>query len=149
MWSQVQETWWKLVSASEQSGVLWIKVFPRTLPQAKVDVEIVFILATVFLWRDKVIAAGEDSAGRREAEERWCHYFVSDLHKHWYTHMCVCVWVYVCVWGQGDYFSGTPALFLCSHAAGSRVSWSVRWEGRGVQKTKLKEGGLENGRCFD
>lgn len=117
------ESWCRL---SELSGVLWIKVFPRTLPQAKVDVEIVFILATVFLWRDKVIAAGEDSAGRRGAEKRWRDYSCVN-----HISMGAPVCVYMCVWGQGDYFSGTPALFLCSHAAGSRVSWSVRWEEEG------------------
>lgn len=37
------------------------EMFPHTLPQTKVDVEM-YILPTVILWSDKVIAGGEDRA---------------------------------------------------------------------------------------
>lgn len=43
------------------------EVFPRMSPWTDMNVKMGFVI----LWRDKVIAAGEDSAGGRAVEEQW------------------------------------------------------------------------------
>lgn len=108
------ESWSRLATRISRPRIIPHEAFTLNTASAQCGCGIHF--SDYFLWRDKVIAEGEDSAGG-------CRHVGVLLIRIICLCPGVCTHMYGCSWGHRD-------IFLRSQDAGCKVFRPVWWEGR-------------------